>query len=151
MFSRFVIAFLPRSKCLNFMATVTICSDFKPKKIKSVTLSIVFPSICHEVMRPDAMILVFWMLSSSQHFPLSSFTFIKRLLSSSSLSAIKVVSSAYLRWQSYPCFPLITQNLINSVYILLLQSSVKLCSFVEWSLMPLLVKRILYSDSKLLL
>ena len=47
-------------------------------------------------MGPDAMILVFWMLSFKP-FPLSSFTFIKRLFSSSSLSAINVVSSAYLR------------------------------------------------------
>ena len=48
-----------------------------------------------ELMGPDAMILVFWMLSFKT-FSLSSFTFIKRLLSSS-LSAIRVVSSAYLR------------------------------------------------------
>ena len=46
---------------------------------------------------PDAMILVFWMLGFKPTFSFSSFTFIKRLLSSSSLSAIKVVSSAYLR------------------------------------------------------
>ena len=39
MLSRFVIAFLPRSKYLNFKAEVTICSDFEPKKIKSVTPS----------------------------------------------------------------------------------------------------------------
>ena len=45
----------------------------------------------------DAMILVFWMLSFKPTFSLSSFTFIKRLFSSSSLSAIRVVSSAYLR------------------------------------------------------
>ena len=45
----------------------------------------------------DAMILVFWMLSFRPTFSLSSFTFIKRLFSSSSLSAIRVVSSAYLR------------------------------------------------------
>ena len=67
------------------------------KKIKSVTVSIVSPSICHEVMEPDAMILVFWMLSYKPAFPLSSFTLIKRLFSSSSISAIRVVSSAYLR------------------------------------------------------
>ena len=48
-------------------------------------------------MRPDAMILVFWMLSFQPTFSLSSFTFIKSLFSSSSLSAIRVVSSAYLR------------------------------------------------------
>ena len=60
MLSRLVIIFLPRSKHLfNFMATVTICSDFgAPPKIKSVTVSTVSPSICHDVLEPDAMILV---------------------------------------------------------------------------------------------
>ena len=48
-------------------------------------------------MAPDAMIIVFWMLSFKPTFSFSSFTFIKRLFSSSSLSAIRVVSSAYLR------------------------------------------------------
>ena len=79
------------------MAAITICSDFGAKKIKSVTVSIVSPSICHEVMGPDAMILVFWMLSFKPGFLLSSFTFFNRLFSSSLLSAIRVVSSAYLR------------------------------------------------------
>ena len=46
-------------------------------------------------MGPDAMIFVIWMLSSKPASSLSSFTFIKRLLSSSSLSAIRVVSSTY--------------------------------------------------------
>ena len=68
----------------------------EPPKIKSLTVSIVSPSISHEVMGPHAMILVFWMLSCKLTFSLSSFTFIKRLFSSS-LSAIRVVSSAYLR------------------------------------------------------
>ena len=67
------------------------------KKIKSVTASTFSPSIYQEVMGPDAMIFVFWMLSFKPTFSLSSFTFIKRLLSSLSLSAIRVVSSAYLR------------------------------------------------------
>ena len=48
-------------------------------------------------MGPDAMILVFWMLSFKPTFSLSSFSFIKSLFSSSLLSAIRVVSSAYLR------------------------------------------------------
>ena len=97
MLSRLVIAFLSRSKCLNFMAVVTICSDFGTQKIKSPIVSIVSLSICHEVMGPDAMIWVFWMLSFKPVFSLSSFTFIKRLFGSSLLSAIRVVSSAYLR------------------------------------------------------
>ena len=55
------------------------------------------PSICHEVMGLDALILVYWMLSFKPAFSLPSFTLIKRLFSSSSLSAIRVVSSAYLK------------------------------------------------------
>ena len=43
----------------NFLAEVTICSDFGAPKIKSVTVSIVSQSICHEVMGLDAIILVF--------------------------------------------------------------------------------------------
>ena len=42
----------------HFMAAVTICSDFGAQKLKPLTVSIVSPSICHEVMGPDAMILV---------------------------------------------------------------------------------------------
>ena len=60
MLSRLVIAFLPRSKSLliswlQSLSTVIL----EPPKIKSVTVSIVSPSICYEVMGPDAMILVF--------------------------------------------------------------------------------------------
>ena len=52
---------------LNFMAAVTTCSDFgAPKNIKSNTVSTVSPSISHEVMGPDVMIFVFWMLSFLQ-------------------------------------------------------------------------------------
>ena len=69
----------------------------EPPKIKSVTVSSVSPSICREVMEPDVMLLVFWMLSFKPTFALSSFPFIKRIFSSSSLYAIRVVSSAYLR------------------------------------------------------
>ena len=97
MLSKLVIVFLSRSKCLLISWLQSPSAVIlEPKKIKSVTLSIVSPSICPEVMGPDALILVFWMLSFKQAFSLSSFTFIKRLFSSS-LSAIRVVSSAYLR------------------------------------------------------
>ena len=60
MLSRLVIAFLPRSKCLNFMAAVTICSDFGAQENK-VCHCCHFspPSICCEVMGLDAMILAF--------------------------------------------------------------------------------------------
>ena len=60
--SRFVVAFIPRSKCLNFMVAVTVRSDFGAQEIKSTTLSIFFLSVYHEVMGPDAMILVFDLL-----------------------------------------------------------------------------------------
>ena len=55
----------------NFTAAVTICSDFEPKKVKSDTVCTVSPSICHEVMGPDAMIFVFSILSFKPTFSLS--------------------------------------------------------------------------------
>ena len=60
MLSRLVIAFLPRSKCL-LVSWVQPPSAviLEPKKIKYVTVSTVSPSICHEVMGPDAMIFAF--------------------------------------------------------------------------------------------
>ena len=91
-------AFLPRSKCLLIPWWQSPSAMIlEPKEIKSVTVSIVFPSICHEVMGLDAMIFVFWMLNFKPTFSLSSFTFLKRFFTFSSLYAIKVGSSAYLR------------------------------------------------------
>ena len=64
--SRFVITFLPRSKHhLISWLQVTICSDFGAPRN---SVSIVSPSICHDVMGPDSMIFVIWMLSLSQLF-----------------------------------------------------------------------------------
>ena len=58
MLSRLVIAFLPRSKHLLISWLQSPSAVIlELKKIKSVSVSIVSPSICHEVMRPDAMIL----------------------------------------------------------------------------------------------
>ena len=102
MLSRFVIPFFTGSKFLLISwlkspSTVIL----EHKKVKSVIVS---PFLCHEVMGPDVMILVFWMLSFilvfwmlsfKPTFSLSYFTFIKRIFSS--LSAIRVLSSAYLR------------------------------------------------------
>ena len=60
MLSRLVIAFLPGSKCLLISQLQSSSAVIlKPKKIKSVTVSTVSPSICHEMMGPDAMVLVF--------------------------------------------------------------------------------------------
>ena len=92
MLSRYVIVFLPRSKHLfNSWLQSLSAVILKPRKIKSVTVSIFSLYICHEVMGPDPMILVFWMLSFKPDFSLSSFTFIKKLFSYPSLSAIRVV------------------------------------------------------------
>ena len=65
MLSRFATAFLPRSKHLliSWLQSLRSAVILEPKKIKSVTASTFSPSICHEVMRLDAMVLVFWMLS----------------------------------------------------------------------------------------
>ena len=60
MLSRLVITFLPRSKCLLISWLQSPSSVIlEPRKIKSATVSTVSPSICYEVMGPDAMILVF--------------------------------------------------------------------------------------------
>ena len=158
MLSMLVIAFLPRSKCILISWWQSSSAVMLgPEKIKSITVSTVSPSICYEVMGPDAMILVFecwkckwgslscvWLFAapwtptvhgilqattllrvsfpffrgSSQSqgqnpgvshcrqilyqlnhkptFSLSSFTFIKRFFSSSSLSATRLVSSVYV-------------------------------------------------------
>ena len=88
--SSFVMAFLPRSKhVFIWWLQSPSAVIWEAKKIKSVTASTVSLSICHEVMGPDAMILVFWMLSSKSVFSLSSFTLIKKLCSSSSLSTLE--------------------------------------------------------------
>ena len=97
MLSRFIIAFCSSSKRVLISSLKSPSAViWEPRKIKSFTASIVSPSICHEVMGPDAMILVFCMLNFKPIFSLSSFTFIKRLFSFYSLSAIRVVSSEYL-------------------------------------------------------
>ena len=110
---RFFIAFLPRS---NYLLTSWLHSLYavilEPKNRKSVTASAFSPSICHEVMRLDAMILVFLILNFKLAFSLFSFTLIKRLFSSSSLSAIRVISSAYLRLLVF--FPAILIPAYNS-------------------------------------
>ena len=90
MLSGLVITFLPRSKnllvsCMQSPSAVVL----EPKKIKSDTVSTVSPSISHEVIGPDAMIFVFWMLSFKPVLSLSSFTFIMRFFHSSLISAIR--------------------------------------------------------------
>ena len=75
------------------MAAVTVPSDFGAQENK----------ICYEVMGPDTIILVFWMLSFKPAFSLSSFTLIKRLFSSSLLSAILVSHSVQFSSVAQSC------------------------------------------------
>ena len=94
--------------------------------IKSVTVSALSPSICHEVMGLYAMILVFWMLSFKLAFSLSSLTLIKRLFSSSLLSAVRVVSSAYMRLLIFLPAILIPDCYSSSLAFLMMYSAYKL-------------------------
>ena len=97
MLSGLVITFLPRSKHLLISWLQSPSAVIlEPQKIVSHCFHC-FRYICHEMMGPDVMISIFWILTFKPTFPLSSFTFIKSLCSSSSLSTIRVVSSVYLR------------------------------------------------------
>ena len=76
MLSRWVITFLPRSKRLLISLLQSPSAVIlEPRKIKSDTVSTVSPSICHEVMGLNAMILVFWMLSFKPTFSTLLFHF----------------------------------------------------------------------------
>ena len=90
-----MIAYLTRSKGLRISwpqsPSLVI---LEPKKRKSVTASTFSPSVCQEVMGPDAMI-IFWILSFKPTFSFSFTLIKKKLVSSFSLSAIRVVLSAY--------------------------------------------------------
>ena len=76
MLSRLAITFLPRSKHLliSWLQSPSVVI-LEPKRIKSLIVSIVSPSICHEVMGPDAMIFIFWMLSFKSTFSTLLFHF----------------------------------------------------------------------------
>ena len=122
--SRLVIVFLPRSKhLLIFMAAVAIYSDFGAQEKKLCHCFHFPPSICHGMMGPDAMIFVFWMLRFKPASSLFSFTFIKRLFSSSSLSIIRVVSSAYLRLLIFLPAILISACVSSSLAFLIMYSA----------------------------
>ena len=100
MLSKLAISFLPRSKHLLISRLQSPSAVIlEPKNIKYVTVSIVSPSICHEVMEPDAMILVFLVLSFKPAFSLPSFTFyfLQKTLWFLFTSVIRLVSSAYLK------------------------------------------------------
>ena len=98
--SIFVVVFLPKKeKCVDFITAVTVRSDFGVQENKICHSSHFPPSICHEMMGPDDMISIFWMLNSKPTFSLPSFTFIQRLCRYRSLLIIPPVSTVPL----HPC------------------------------------------------
>ena len=100
MLSRFVIAFLPRSKCL----LITWLQILEAKKIKFVHCVHFVPFYLPWSKGTGGHDLSFLMLSFEPAFSLSSFTLFKRLFNSSSLSAIRVdlhIWSCYFSWQSW--------------------------------------------------
>ena len=110
----------------NFKAAATICSDFGAQE-NSLSLFPLFPHLFPMKwwdQMPWSSFSECWVLS--QLFPLSSFTFIKRLFSSSSLSAIRVGSSAYLRLLIFLPAILILVYASSSPAFLMMYSAYKL-------------------------
>ena len=123
-YPQFVITFPPRSKCLNFKAAVTIFSDFGAQENK----------VCHCLH--CFLIYLPWSDGTGCHdlsclnikptFSLFFFTFIKRLFSFSSLSAIRVVSSVFLRLFMFLLAILIPVCASSSPAFLMMYSAYKL-------------------------
>ena len=127
MLSRLVIAFLPRSKHLLISWLLSPSAvTLEPKKIKSVTVSIVSHLFAMKWWDQMPWSSFFWMLNFKPAFSLSSFTFIKRLFNSSSLSPIRVVSSAYLRLLIFLLAILIPACFSSSLAFYMMYSAYKL-------------------------
>ena len=130
MLSRFLITFLLSKHLLISWLQLPSAMFLESKEIKSVTVSSFPPFIWHEMMGPDDTIFIFWMLSFKPAYLLSFFTFIKRLLSSSLLSDIRVASSAYLRLLIFLPAILIPACELSSLASCLMYSAYKLSSRV---------------------
>ena len=127
MLSRIVMAFLPRSRHLLIswlQSPYSVILESQENKVchRFHCFPIYLP--CSDGAR--WMIFVFWMLSFKPAFSLSSFTFIRRLFSSSSLSAIKVPSSAYLRLLIFLPAVLILASASSSLAFCMMYSAYKL-------------------------
>ena len=108
------------------MASVNICSDFEAQENKVSHCFHCFPIYFPWNDGTDAMIFLLWMLSFKLGFSLSSFNFMKRLFCYSSLSAFKVVSSAYLRLLTFLRAVLIPASASSSLAFRLMYSAYKL-------------------------
>ena len=127
MLPSFIIAFLLKSKRLLILwLQLSAAMVLEPKKVKSTIVSTFSPSVSHEVMGLDAIILLFCMLSSKPAFSLFSFTFINRLCSFSLLSAIRMVSFMYLRLWIFLLVILIPDCDSPSLALLMMNSAQKL-------------------------
>ena len=127
--SRFAITFIgiKDAKHLLFLWLQSPSTGIlEPKNIKPITASSFSPSICHEEMGPDAMILVACVLSFKPTSSCSSLTLIKRLFSCSSLSAFRVVSSPYLSLLIFLTTILIPACASSSPAFVILYSAYKL-------------------------
>ena len=114
----------------------------EPKNIKSDTVSTVSPSIYHEVMGPDAMIFVFWMLSFKPTFSLSSFTFFKRLFSSSNYTTQCLThGNAFLRLyvNDYNCNNLAWELVSQDLYPWLHSNSISCPETLSGTCFPWLI------------
>ena len=126
--SRFVIAFLPRSKHLLISWLQSpYAVILEPKKIKSVTVSTVSPSICLEVMGSDATIFVFWMLSFKPAFSLPNLLYrYKEIncqvldLTHSRCSEIKDTEWCKVGWEGGSCLAIKPDYLAMNLISLLL-------------------------------
>ena len=134
--SRLVITFLPRSKCLLISWLQSPYSVIlEPKKVKSATVSTVSPSISHEVMGPDAMILVFWMFSLSlktiglfaSHLTFLGCSFFIKERNKSTV--FETLCKARVLWSSALC-----EHLVDSI-----------CSFFSQRIIFFLNIRVIYS------
>ena len=103
MLSRLVITFLPRSKHLLISWLQSPSAVIlEPPKIKSDTVSTVSPSICHEVMGPNAMVLVFWILTFKPTFSLSFHMPLKYVVLSLSIFFISFNFKIYFHICGFP-------------------------------------------------
>ena len=137
MLSRFVRAFLPRSKHL-LISWLQLPSAviFGAQENKVCHCFHCFSSTVHEVMGLDAMILVFWMLSFKPTFSIPSFPFIKRLFRSSLLFAIRVVSSVSLRLLIFLPAILIPAYASSSLAFLMMYSAKQGDNIQPWQSFP---------------
>ena len=120
--------FFPRSKCLLISWLQSRSAViFGAQENKVCHCFHCLPIYLHEVIGLDAMTFIFWMLSVKPAFSLSSFTFIKRLFSSSLLSALRVVLSACLRWFIFLWEILIPACALSSLGVHMMHSGYTSC------------------------